>query len=141
MQYEHKRAGEQHERVLISQALLFLLRNKDRYGVWYSSQATVNARRFDKPLGNDGQLHRWWLCGNLVNRKSAGSLSLPNGAEAANPITVNAEFCCDNRIKLSQPAAPKLRSSTWTHRVTHSSAANPTVIPSRQALSAWPFVS
>ena len=27
---------------LMDQGLLFLLRNKDRYGVWYSTQATVN---------------------------------------------------------------------------------------------------
>lgn len=28
--------------VLISRGLLFLLRNQDRYGIWYSSQATIN---------------------------------------------------------------------------------------------------
>ena len=27
---------------LISRGLLFLLRNQDRYGIWYSTQATIN---------------------------------------------------------------------------------------------------
>ena len=27
---------------LINRGLLFLLRSKDRYGVWYSTQATIN---------------------------------------------------------------------------------------------------
>jgi hypothetical protein len=31
-----------HSEALISRGLLFLLRNQDRYGIWYSTQATIN---------------------------------------------------------------------------------------------------
>jgi A-macroglobulin TED domain/Alpha-2-macroglobulin family/MG2 domain/Carboxypeptidase regulatory-like domain/Macroglobulin domain MG3/A-macroglobulin receptor binding domain len=76
---------------LIRQALLFLLRNKDRYGVWHSSQATVNV--LDAMIGllgnEDSRSALASTAEILVNGQPAGSLSWSNRAEATNPVTVN----------------------------------------------------
>jgi hypothetical protein len=39
---------------LISRGLLFLLRNQDRYGIWYSTQATINVLKTMGDLLSDG---------------------------------------------------------------------------------------
>ncbi len=76
---------------LVERSLLFLLRNKDRYGVWHSTQATVNA--LDALLVSEtinampaGGAHQAEI---LVNGKSATSVTVPPGNRLSPPITVD----------------------------------------------------
>ncbi|HEV2905286.1 MAG TPA: alpha-2-macroglobulin family protein, partial [Pyrinomonadaceae bacterium] len=76
---------------LIDRGLLFLLREKDRYGVWYSTQATINV--LDTLLA---LLARDVAAANLprgaeifVNGRSLKSIELPAPNELVSPITVD----------------------------------------------------
>jgi hypothetical protein len=110
---------------LVDRGLLFLLKNKDRYGVWLSTQATVNvldafdaltpasaARgvQGDKAGGAEQQ-----PAGNsapqtveiFVNGRSAGILSLPAAHEPANPVALDlSRFVSTgaNRVELRRGA-------------------------------------
>ena len=119
---------------LIRQALLFLLRSKDRYGVWYSSQATVNVLdALMSLLGNEGSSSaRGGSAEILVNGMAAGSLSLSNGAQAGTPITLDvSKFLVtgDNRIEIRRSAGSSDATAQLleTHYVpwSHSSATRP----------------
>ncbi|KAF0242374.1 MAG: hypothetical protein FD167_3888, partial [bacterium] len=78
-----------HKNQLIDQGLLFLLQNKDRYGVWYSGQATVNVlntlltiiskQELGFSTSNIGEIY--------VNGVLVKSLELPPANEPANPIS------------------------------------------------------
>ncbi len=76
---------------LIVRSLLFLLRNKDRFGVWHSTQATVNA--LDALLASEtinalpaGGAHQAEI---LVNGKPATSVAILPGNKLTPPITVD----------------------------------------------------
>ncbi|HQR36258.1 MAG TPA: hypothetical protein PLK30_26270, partial [Blastocatellia bacterium] len=76
---------------LIERSMLFLLQNKDRYGVWHSTQATVNA--LDALLAAEtinglpaGAAHRAEI---LVNGKVATSMAIPAGNKLSAPLTVD----------------------------------------------------
>jgi len=74
---------------LVDKGLLFLLRNKDRYGVWYSTQATVRvldafvtllpSRRTDNPGSAT----------ILVNGVSVGTLDFGTKQQPDSPVTVD----------------------------------------------------
>ncbi|MFN0107638.1 MAG: MG2 domain-containing protein [Blastocatellia bacterium] len=76
---------------LIGRSVLFLLKNKDRFGVWHSTQATVNA--LDALLAAEtinglpatGE-HRAEV---LVNGKAVTSIVIPAGDKLAAPLTVD----------------------------------------------------
>jgi hypothetical protein len=75
---------------LIGRGLLFLLRSKDRYGVWHSTQATVNvldalvllARARDTSAG-DARAEVF------VNGRSAGAAALPADARSDAPVALD----------------------------------------------------
>jgi len=82
---------------LISLGLLFLLSNQDRYGIWYSTQATVNVLQ---ALGsfvseNDGPQHSRAEPGKnedasiLVDGKVTTHVTLPATGELSPPITTD----------------------------------------------------
>jgi A-macroglobulin TED domain/MG2 domain/Alpha-2-macroglobulin family/Carboxypeptidase regulatory-like domain/Alpha-2-macroglobulin bait region domain/Macroglobulin domain MG3/A-macroglobulin receptor binding domain len=77
---------------LVDQGLLFLLRQKDRYGVWYSTQATVNvldamiallatSERGGQAAGGQAEV--------IVNGEHAASLMLPGAGQPDAPLTVD----------------------------------------------------
>jgi hypothetical protein len=73
---------------------LFLLRAKDRYGVWYSTQATINV--LDAMLvllARDGDVARSITAPPIaevfVNGRRVKSLELPTPGRLVTPITVN----------------------------------------------------
>jgi uncharacterized protein YfaS (alpha-2-macroglobulin family) len=79
---------------LINRGLNFLLRNKDRYGVWYSTQATVNvlealmtilstreAGVLSEPPNDRAEI--------IVNGKAVDTLDLPETGRLTNPLTVD----------------------------------------------------
>lgn len=89
----------------INQTLLFLLNNKDRYGVWLSSQATINVLKAmmliisqsDSKMSNQAEIY--------VNDKLAKTIKLPSTNEIANPINVDlTEFITktNNKVEIRQ---------------------------------------
>lgn len=76
---------------LVDRGLLFLLRNKDRYGVWLSTQATINV--LDTLIGlNEGEVAMSGAAGGaeiVVNGKPVSSVAMPPGGQLSNPITVD----------------------------------------------------
>ncbi|MFL6230517.1 MAG: MG2 domain-containing protein [Pyrinomonadaceae bacterium] len=80
---------------LVSRALLFLLKNKDRYGVWYSTQATVNVLDALMNLSTDRAAEASAQTTDtpgaevFVNGQSAGVVSLPTSAGLAAPVTLD----------------------------------------------------
>jgi uncharacterized protein YfaS (alpha-2-macroglobulin family) len=86
------RAGEREKAdSLINRGLLFLLRNKDRYGVWHSTQATINV--LDALIGlNKGEVAMSGATGVaeiVVNGKRVSSVAMPPSGQLNNPITVD----------------------------------------------------
>jgi hypothetical protein len=83
-----------HKDKLISQGLLFLLRAKDRYGVWYSTQATINvldallallARDVDAARLFTGQP----VAEILVNGHTVKSVEFPAPGRLSGPLTID----------------------------------------------------
>lgn len=90
---------------LIDQGLLFLIRNKDRYGVWYSTQATINvldtmvslyeAEKIKTSAGGQAEV--------LVNGNRIGSFVAPSSDKLGNPLTLDVSSALsvgDNRIEI-----------------------------------------
>lgn len=90
---------------LVERGLLFLLKNKDRYGVWLSTQATVNVldaldllsqKRAGGGQGNTVAVASSPLDAGagqkaevFVNGQSAGVVTLPSAHEPANPVSLD----------------------------------------------------
>ncbi|MDX6498173.1 MAG: hypothetical protein QOG23_1433 [Blastocatellia bacterium] len=97
-----------HKDKLINQGLLFLLREKDRYGVWYSTQATITVLdAMVVLLAGEGDLARSLttppLAEILVNGRRVKSLELPAPGLLVTPITVNLDDFVqsgNNRIEI-----------------------------------------
>jgi A-macroglobulin TED domain/Alpha-2-macroglobulin family/MG2 domain/Carboxypeptidase regulatory-like domain/A-macroglobulin receptor binding domain/Macroglobulin domain MG3 len=87
-----KQAGERRESAaLTDRGLLFLLRNKDRYGVWLSTQATINV--LDTLISlNEAEPLKSGPSGKaeiFINGKRADSVVMPSGGQLANPLTID----------------------------------------------------
>jgi hypothetical protein len=79
---------------LVNSGLLFLLRQKDSFGVWYSTQATINVLdALLALLARDVDAHRSQktptLAEVIVNGRTVRSVDLPAPGRLASPITVN----------------------------------------------------
>jgi len=95
---------------LVDQGLLFLLRAKDRYGVWYSTQATINVldamlalvtRDFDA-----GHSPKNSVADVFVNGRKAKSVELPAPGRMAMPLTINLDEFVSigaNHIEIRRP--------------------------------------
>jgi A-macroglobulin complement component/alpha-2-macroglobulin family protein/carboxypeptidase family protein/MG2 domain-containing protein/A-macroglobulin receptor/macroglobulin-like protein len=86
------KAGERDKvESLTNRGLLFLLRNKDRYGVWLSTQATINV--LDTLISlNKGEVAMSGATGGaeiVVNGKRVSSVAMPPAGQLSNPITVD----------------------------------------------------
>ncbi|MGH9766045.1 MAG: MG2 domain-containing protein [Blastocatellia bacterium] len=76
---------------LVNRGLLFLPRNKDRYGVWLSTQATINVLDALIRL-NEGEIAKSGASGEaeiIVNDKRVSSVAMPPGGQLSNPIIVD----------------------------------------------------
>ena len=76
---------------LLDRGLLFLLRNKDRYGVWLSTQATINVLDALVTLNEMGNA-KASAAGQaeiIVNGRRATSVTMPPSNQLSNPITVD----------------------------------------------------
>jgi hypothetical protein len=97
----------------IERGILFLLRNQDRYGIWYSTQATINVLRalafsISAPASAKFSASEATV---LVDGKPAATIYLPPGNELSAPVTADVSKFLgpgDHRIEISRPAgAPK----------------------------------
>ena len=77
---------------LIARATLYLLKHQDRYGIWYSTQATVNVLRAlaasVAPSATSAAAANL-PASVLVDGKTAASVSLPSDNELSAPIAVD----------------------------------------------------
>lgn len=85
---------------LVSHGLLFLLRNKDRYGVWYSTQATVNVLNTLLAVISSAETGEHRTSGSpgqagsppaeiLVNGRRVLFVTLPPADELTSPVAVD----------------------------------------------------
>ncbi|MBI3653390.1 MAG: carboxypeptidase regulatory-like domain-containing protein [Acidobacteria bacterium] len=83
---------------LINRGLLFLLKQKDRYGVWYSTQATVNAldallailsQREAKTASSANQTGATQAAEIFVNGRQVETVVMPNINQLTNPILLD----------------------------------------------------
>jgi len=107
-------------KTLINRGLLFLLKQKDRYGVWYSTQATINVldalisllQRDERAPRADSQNK----AEIFVDRKLINTIQLPGEDELTDPLVVdlsNAINAGNNKIEIkregnSSPASAQL---------------------------------
>jgi hypothetical protein len=100
---------------LIDRGLLFLLRQQDRYGVWYSTQATVNTLDALVMLLATDSRHAPEANGAktggraevFVNGRLAKTLELPLGSEPSSPLTADISGFISpgsNRIEIRRAA-------------------------------------
>jgi hypothetical protein len=73
---------------LINQGLLYLLRNKDRYGIWYSGQTTVNALETLLSLRPKGKRNGGSVT-VIVNGQKLPALTLPPDDALVAPLQVD----------------------------------------------------
>lgn len=94
-----------------NRALVFLLRNKDRYGVWHSTQATINV--FDALLSavpDAGAAGASDTAEVFVNGRRAGQLTLPATDRATAPLTLDLSAhlgAGDNRVEIRRAGAAR----------------------------------
>jgi hypothetical protein len=87
---------------LINRGLLFLLKQKDRYGVWYSTQATINVLdALIALLQNGGQTNSDNNASIFVNGKLAQTVSLSSNALITANLS-NFIITGDNKIEVKQ---------------------------------------
>ncbi|HXX18859.1 MAG TPA: MG2 domain-containing protein [Candidatus Acidoferrum sp.] len=78
------------DRALMDRAMLFLLRNQDRYGIWYSTQATINVlRAMAASLSGSVNTARDSQATILVDGKPAATIRIPGGGEMSSPVTAD----------------------------------------------------
>lgn len=86
------------DRELLSRGLLFLLKKQDRYGIWYSSQATINvlealrilSLRSDGTSGvSSGQSAQSSKADILLDGRAVQSVDLPSSNDLVAPVTVD----------------------------------------------------
>jgi hypothetical protein len=89
---------------LIERGLLFLLRSKDRYGVWYSTQATVNVHDALASLVAEGDGATGGGAAEVfVNGRRAGALEMPAANQLTGPLLFDLSpfvSAGDNRVEV-----------------------------------------
>jgi A-macroglobulin receptor binding domain len=106
---------EQESADLKKEALLFLLHNKDRYGVWYSTQATVNVLEAMQSVltEQDATPSTAAKVEVLVNGQTVKTLALPLDHRMLAPITVDLSAFVKNgmnRIELERSGVARAAS-------------------------------
>ncbi|HTS12749.1 MAG TPA: MG2 domain-containing protein [Candidatus Limnocylindrales bacterium] len=102
---------ESGDRSPIDGGLLYLLRNQDQYGIWYSTQATFNVLRaladsVSTPAGEPAK-NAETSAVVLVDGKPVTSMALPPAGELSAPVVVDlSRFMApgDHRVQVTRPA-------------------------------------
>lgn len=98
-------------RPLLDRGLIFLLRNKDRYGVWYSTQATVNVHDALASLAAAGYNASGGVAEIFVNGRRVGSLELPPASQVTGPLSLDLTphiSAGDNRVEVRRASGSAL---------------------------------
>ena len=74
---------------LVNQGIVFLLRNKDRYGVWHSSQATVTVFDALMSVGKGEPNSTGGSANVVVNGRVVASVAMPASDQLADGITLD----------------------------------------------------
>src|SRR4029078_940671 len=74
---------------LIDRGLVFLLKQKDRYGVWYSTQATINVLDAMMALLSTNKAAGESLAEVVINGRTVQTVTIPPSRERVSPITVD----------------------------------------------------
>jgi hypothetical protein len=121
---------------LISRGLLFLVRNKDRYGVWYSTQATVNVFDALLSLAAPGDAARSDVKADsgasdaaevFVGGRRVGQIALPPEVGLTAPLTLDLSASLgagENRVEIRRPGSARHAQAQlvttyyvpWSHR-------------------------
>ncbi|HEY6350943.1 MAG TPA: alpha-2-macroglobulin family protein [Candidatus Angelobacter sp.] len=105
---------------LLNRGLLYLLNHKDRYGSWYSTQATVNVLRglVDALPSVGDAVHAADEADIVVNGKPAATLRLPSSTQITGPITADISGMLspgDNKVEVRrQNDGSPLRAQLFT---------------------------
>lgn len=100
---------------LTNKGLLFLLKNKDRYGVWFSSQTTVNVLGAivevsrESALENSGTDAKNFAVVS-VNGRDVRTIELPAYKSISNPIIIDVSpylQSANNRVEIRQNGTPR----------------------------------
>jgi hypothetical protein len=94
---------------LINRGLVFLLKQKDRYGVWYSTQATINVLDAMMALLSSSKAtnERESVAEVVVNGRTVQTVTIPPSRELTTPVAVNlSKFLSagKNRIEIKRPS-------------------------------------
>lgn len=92
---------------VIGKGVYWLLRNKDRYGVWLSTQATVNVLDAFVALAANDDTNAETKAEVFVNGQRASTLTLPPSQQLSNPLVVDLTSQLatgNNRIEIKRPA-------------------------------------
>jgi hypothetical protein len=93
-----KKGSVETDREILSRGVLFLLKNQDRYGIWYSSQATINVLDALRvlTLRNDGASRSAAIYSAqsgkaeiLVDGRAVQSVELPSSNDLVAPVIVD----------------------------------------------------
>jgi hypothetical protein len=76
---------------LLRSGLLFLLKQKDRYGVWYSTQATINVLDaiLEQVSASGGQRNAPSSAAVIVNGRAVETVTIPSSTRLVGPILVD----------------------------------------------------
>jgi len=99
---------------LISKGVYWLLRNKDRYGVWLSTQATINVLDAFISLNDAKNVNEEVTAEILLNGQRVNSVKMPPSRELSNPISIDLSphlTTGNNRIEIKRPANAALASA------------------------------
>jgi len=95
---------------LINRGLLFLLRQQDRYGIWYSTQATVQALSALAATLSEREAHATSApdaAEVIVNGKRATTIAMPRPDELTSPFTIDVSSYLSagsNRVEIRRAA-------------------------------------
>jgi len=94
---------------LINRGLVFLLKQKDRYGVWYSTQATINVLEAMMALLSTNKVtgESQSIAEVVVNGRTVQTVTIPPSRELSGPIEVNlSKFLSvgKNRVEIKRPS-------------------------------------
>jgi uncharacterized protein YfaS (alpha-2-macroglobulin family) len=103
------RYGAEEDQKLINRGLVFLLKQKDRYGVWYSTQATINVLDAMMALLSTNKTagERESLAEVVVNGRTVQTVTIPPSRELSSPIDVDlSRFVSagNNRVEIKRPS-------------------------------------
>jgi hypothetical protein len=130
---------------LVRSGLLFLLKEKDRYGVWYSTQATINVLdalllllQTDSDSGSTANAKNFAEI--VVNGQMAQVIPMPAANQFGNPISVDVSRflrAANNQIEIRRGAhaGPASAQAVTTYYVPWSASSASTTIAARPGAS------